>query len=493
MARGRGRHTALLMKGRFLLCLLMLAGCGRADDEGPIGVSVIGGPPVLVDANRKPPDPTQRVLLGAVAETLVSYDEDGQIGPALAQRWIVTSDGLSAIFRLRNATWPNGKQVTSDETARRIRAIIAPNSRNPLRDAFDSIEEINPTTPDVIEFRLTTPRPPLLELLAQPETSIVSRAMMTSGVYRIAELAGETATLVQRAKPAEGSRERALPDIRLTGERAARAIVRFTRAESDLVLGGTWLDWPLVQAAKPQSRTIRVDPAEGLFGLSVVKSDGWLADPEMRQVLGMAIDRDAVLKAFGAPGQIGVLAVLPQRYRSGADPAYPPWAIYDIVGRIDEARRRVASWRVSHPGPLKVRLHLPPGPGSNLLYGRLAADWRRVGIETERTGNAESDLRIVDQVAPAGSALWYLETLACPSADACSDVALDALDRAHNAQSLLDRGVQLATADRQIANSGLYIPLTRPLRWSLVSPRLNMFRENARAYHPLAYLRQPRR
>ncbi|GAO38060.1 putative ABC transporter substrate-binding protein [Sphingomonas changbaiensis NBRC 104936] len=479
---------------RWLLPLLLLASCEQASDQGPIRVSVIGGPPTLVDPNRKTPDESERVLLGAVAETLVSFDEDAQIGPALAQRWIVTSDGLSAIFRLRNAIWPNGKAVTSEEVARRARAIIAPNSRNPLRDAFDSIEEINPTTPDVIEFRLTTPRPPLLELLAQPESSILSRAMGATGPYQVDDRDGNTVNLTARVKPAEGSKDPRLPNIRLTGERAALAVARFTTGNTDLVLGGTYLSWPLVQAAQPSNRAIRIDPAEGLFGLSVVKSKGWLADPVMRQVLGMVIDRDALLDAFKAPGWLGALAVLPQRYRSAADPAFPPWASFDITGRIAEAQRRVQAWHAAHPGPLQVRLYLTPGPGSTLLYGQLAADWRRVGIETIRvTDAAESDLRVVDAVAPAGSALWYLDTLACPSADACSEEALDALDRARNAQSLLDRSVQLATADRLLANSGLYVPLTRPLRWSLVSPRLNQFKENARAYHPLAYLRRPDR
>ena len=82
------------------------------------------------------------------------------------------------------------------------------------------------------------------------------------------------------------------------------------------------------------------------------------------------------------------------------------------------------------------------------------------------------------------------DTVACPSVDACSDQALDALEGARNAQSLLDRSVQLATADQVLANSGLYIPLTRPLRWSLVSQRLNLFKENARAWHPLTHLRR---
>lgn len=476
---------------RWLLPLLILTACSGSDDQGPIRVSVIGGPPYLVDPNREIPDQTERVLLGAVAETLVAYDENGQITPSLAQRWVVTSDGLSAIFRLRRAVWSNGKAVTSDEVARRARAIIAPSSRNPLRDAFDSIEEISPTTPDVIEFRLTTPRPPLLELLAEPESSILSRAMMTSGPYRIDSRAGATAILKARARP--GDVAPPLPDIHLSGDKAARAIVRFQRDLTDLVLGGTYGDWPTVQTAQPRARTLRIDSAEGLFGLSVVKTSGFLADPLNRQVLGMVINRDAMLDAFDVPGWLAVLPVLPKRYRSAADPAFPPWAIYDLSGRIAEAQRRVQLWQGARPGPIRIRVYLPPGPGSTLLYRRVAADWHRVGIEAVRSGEEEADVKLVDKVAPGGSALWYLDTLACPSADACSEETIEALDGARDAQSLAERGVRLAAADRSLAASGLYVPLARPVRWSLVSPRLTLFKENARAWHPLTALIKPPR
>lgn len=475
---------------RWLLPILLLTACSRSGDEGPIRVSVIGEAPRMVDPDREPPDATARVLLSAVAETLVAYDEEGKITPALAERWVVTSDGLSAIFRLRRAIWPNGKEVTSEEVARRARAMIAPNSRNPLRDAFDSIEEINPTTPDVIEFRLTTPRPPLLELLAEPEASILSRAMMGSGPYRLASRTGDTVILTPRGKPADG--ERRISDIHLSGEGAARAIVRFQRDALDLVLGGTYRDWPMVQIAKPSGRALRRDPAEGLFGLSVIKTAGFLADPLNRQVLAMVIDRDAILDAFDAPGWAAALTVLPHRYRSSADPAFPPWAIYDLAGRIQEARRRVQTWQQSHPEPLQVRLYLPPGPGSRLLYNRLAADWRQVGIQAVRSAADDADIRLVDLVAPGGSALWYLSTLTCPSADACSDTAMAALDGARDAQSLAERGAHLADADRALAASGLYVPLATPLRWSLVSNRLDLFKENARAWHPLTALIKPR-
>lgn len=471
---------------RWLFPLLVLTACGQSEDDGPIRVDVIGGPPTLVDPNREAPGQIQRIILGAVAENLVAYDQAGKVTPSLAERWVVTSDGLSLIFRLRRTTWPNGKQVTSDEVARRARAIIAPGSRNPLRDAFDSIEEINPTTPDVIEFRLTTPRPPLLELLAEPESAILSRAMLATGPYRVGSRAGETMILQPRRPQAADTPP--LPEIHLSGGRASRAIAAFQLGRVDLVLGGTYLDWPVLRTAQPQKRTVRLDPAEGLFGLSVTRTDGFLADPLNRQVLGMAIDRDAILAAFDAPGWTAVLPVLPKRYRSSADPAFPPWAIYDLAGRITEARRRVQAWQSAHAGPVRIRVYLPAGPGSRLIFARLAADWRGVGIEAVRSPSQEADVKLVDLVAPGGSALWYLTALACPSADACSDKAMAALDGARDAQSLVQRGVELATADQALAESGLYIPIARPLRWSLAANRLSLFKENERAWHPLTAL-----
>lgn len=481
---------------RWLLLLVPLfaaAACGRQESEGPIRVSAIGGPPTLVDPNRKAPDVAQQALLTAVAEPLVAYDETGQIAPALAQRWIVTSDGLSAIFRLRRVSWPEAGPVTSQEIARRVRAMLAPASRNPLRDAFDSIEEINPTTPDVIEFRLTTPRPPLFELLAQPEASMLSRRMQGTGPFRIDRREGEVLHLKPREVEPDTSAAGMVQDIELRGERASRAILRFTRGEADLVLGGTYKDWPLLRVAQPQDRAVRLDPAEGLFGLLVQRSEGFLSEPENRQALAMAIDRDAMLATMEAPGWAGMLTVLPRRFRSASDPAYPVWAALDIAGRVEEASRRVAAWNAENPGQVTVRLWLPEGPGSNLLFGRLAADWRRIGVETVRSELADADLRLLDQVAPAGSALWYLSSVACPSRQACADDAVTSLDGARKSLSLAERGTQLATADRAIADAGFWVPLARPLRWSLVSPRLNLFRPNARALHPLTRLRsEPR-
>ncbi len=475
----------------FAPALALLAGCDRSGEQRAIEVSVIGGPPILVDPNTQAPDETQRVLLGAVAQGLVAFDEAGQIAPALAQRWVVTSDGLSAIFRLRRAQWPDGRAITTRELVRRTRQITTADGRNPVARAFDSIVAINPTTPEVMDFELSVPRPPLLELLAQPEAVMLSADRGGTGPYRMAGAGGRRVTLVPRAPAEDG--DPVLPDTGLRGERASRAIARFAAGDSDLVLGGTYLDWPMVAIADTDQRARRLDPADGLFGLLVQRSDGFLASPDNRQVLGMAIDRDALLALFAARGLAATLTVLPQRYRSAADPAFPPWAAFDLSARIGDARRRVAAWRQTRPGPVVVRVNLPIGPGSNLLFARLRADWGRVGITAERASLRDADVRLIDRVAPAGSAIWYLGQVACPAPRACSEEAKTALEAARRTDSLFERGTQLAIADRTIVNTGLYVPLTRPLRWSLVAPRLTGFRENAKAWHPLHLLIAPRR
>jgi len=482
-----------MLRTLFLLALMAaVAGCGSRRADGPITVSVVGGAPEIVDPNREPLDAAAAVLLGAVAQGLVAFDEAAQVRPALVQRWAVTDDGLSAIFRLDRLPGPGGKPVSAERVARRLRAMIAARSRNPLRPVLEAIDEVAVMTPEVIEIRLKSPRPPLLELLAHPAAAMLWDDS-GSGPFDIVERSRNRVTLrltPDAAAELEGEEPDAGDVILLRGERAALAIARFTARESDLVLGGSFLDWPLLRAAGPRNETVRIDPAEGLFGLSFRRLDGFLAEPENRRALAMAIDRRALLAAFGAERWSEAIAILPESYRSQAAPVLPAWESLTLADRRASARARVATWRAYNDGEVRVRIALPDGPGGDLLFGLVAADWRRIGVIAERTTEAKADLHLVDMVAPAASAIWYLTTLACPTPRACADEAVTALESARASRTLEERGVHLAAADRALDDAALYIPIARPLRWSLVAPRLDLFRENARAVHPLDRLRR---
>src|SRR4051812_42673304 len=202
---------------------LSLAGCGR-EQSGPIRVSAIGGPPLLVNPNLQPLDPPAAFLTEAVGQGLVRFDGAGEIEPALAQSWIVSDDGLRYTFRIRRATWADGSQVNAQQVAARLRAALSRASRNRFKPILGAVDGITPMTDFVLEIALRGPRPNFLQLLAHPELAIVQNN------------GGPGPSRLVRADPAgfplsmprgeEGSEEsiRRPPDVGLRGEGAAAAV-----------------------------------------------------------------------------------------------------------------------------------------------------------------------------------------------------------------------------------------------------------------------------
>ena len=467
----------------------MLAGCDRRVDRGPVVASVIGAPARLGDAARGSLSPPAQVMNGAVAQGLVRFDATGQIEPGIAESWIVIDGGMSYIFRLREASWPDGRAVTSTEVAAALRRQIAPHSRNPLAPFLSAIEEIVAMTPEVVEIRLARPRPDLLKLFAQPELAILrTRPPAGSGPFRIVDDRGGT-LLRPVDDPERDEDDDTVPhpeqSVQLIAERAALAVARFAGRRSDLVTGGSFADWPLVVLADVARAEIRVDPAAGLFGFAVTDRDGFLADLANRTAIVAAFDRTAMLSAIDSTWAAAE-QIVPDTLDSAAGPASPSWVQTPIEDRQAAARARVAAWRTDHPEPLVMRVALPTGPGATLLWGQTAATLARIGIVAVRVpADAPAELRLVDAVAPYDSARWYLVTACQP----CGEDAQAKLDAARLAPTIADRAQAIAAADQAVAADASFIILARPWRWSLVAPRLAEWQPNARAWHPLNHLR----
>src|SRR5512139_2183527 len=126
-----------------IIAALSAAGCQRGD-HGETNVTVIGDTPKMADPSAGPLTEPQSILVANVAQGLVRFDASGQIVPGLAERWNVTDDGLSYIFRLQTAEWPDGRKITAQQVARLLRRQIAARSSNPLKDTLGAIQEVVP-------------------------------------------------------------------------------------------------------------------------------------------------------------------------------------------------------------------------------------------------------------------------------------------------------------------------------------------------------------
>jgi peptide/nickel transport system substrate-binding protein len=470
----------------FLLAAALpaLGGC-RKTESGPVDVVAIGAAPRLANPNREPVDPGSAFLMQAVAQGLVRFDAAGEIEPALAQRWIVSDDGLRFTFRLARGEWPGGGRITAQQVAARLRAAASPSSRNAVKPVLGAIQEIVAMTDEVLEISLKSPRPGFLQLLAQPEMAVVRNGLGT-GPYRAVQGGGRIQLTLPPPDEEDAEDAADEPPIILSAARAAVAVAQFKAGNAHLVIGGSAGDLPIAQAAQPAANSLMFDPVAGLFGLSFGSREGPLAQAEVRQALAMAIDRPALIAALRVPALLPTETILPGGTEGIAQPAAPTWAALPLPERRALAAATFA--RVA-PERLRVRVALPEGPGWRLAFAHLRRDWAAVGVEAVRVAaRAPAELRLIDEVAPVTLASWYLRHFGCDASRVCDPAADELLAAARIAPTQINRRALLATADRIITDAAPFIPLAAPVRWSLVSPRLTGFRPNRFGRHPAGEL-----
>jgi oligopeptide transport system substrate-binding protein len=474
------RALAVLM----LAALLGAGSCGK-QPQGVVKVIVIGGPPELRDPALGSLSEPDKVLLANAAQGLVGFDSSGNIVGGLAERWTVTDDGLSYIFRIASATWPDGRKITADQVARLLKREIGPRSRNSLKDQFGAVEDVVAMTDRVIEISLIAPRSDLLSLLAQPQMAILRNGEGT-GPFKAGAANGGVVRLTRDIVSPDDettSREQLL----LAGAAARAAIRQFAAANADLVLGGTFADLPLTARVQLPRDSLRFDPASGLFGLVPAQSGGPLDKPEVRQLLSQAIDRDTLVAALGVPGLAPRATLLEPGLDGVPPPAAPAWAgtAYGTRAAALQAQAKRLFGKTPRP---PIRLALPDGPGADILFQRLQRDWGALGFTVERAQGAPADFALIDEVAPSSSPAWFVRRFRCTFVPVCDPQADQLMDGARQTPVPAQRYALLDEAAALIDSGQLFLPIAAPVRWSLVSARIQNFSGNRYARHSLTDL-----
>lgn len=469
------------------LAVVPLAACG-SDDENAVDVAVVGEPgSPFVMAGRL--SYAAELVRAATAEGLVGLDEQGRVIPAVADRWIVTDDGLSFIFRLRDGTWADGSAI-SGETARAalLQAIGGLRGR-PLGEDLTVIDEVRAMAGRVVEIRLKQQSPEFLQTLAQPELGLLwhGRGAGPMDLDRRKRVAVLTPIPPEdRGLPQQEDWQERRRKLRLVALPADQAIARFNAGEVDFVLGGQFQDFPRLDASGVARGAIRLDPVMGLFGLVVTHTDGFLGEPENREVLAMAIDRDSLSNVLGVGGWTATTRIANPGSDEDNGSVGERWQTRSLADRRSEAAARVARWKAGHKlAPL--RLALPAGPGGNALLRQIAADYAAVGLQLVRARpGVPADLQLIDTVARYARIGWFLNQLSCASLPAVCSPAADRLaGEAVQEPDAAKRADLYAQAEAQLTMTNGYIPLGAPIRWSIVSGNSTGFAANRRGLHPL--------
>ena len=383
--------------------------------EGAVKVVVIGGEPKLRDPAHGPLSAPDAVLLQNVAQGLVRFDATGNIVAGLAERWNVSDDGLSYIFRIASTNWPDGRKITAQQVARLLKRQLATRSQNPLKDALGAVEDIVAMTDRVIEIRLVAPRPNLLPLLAQPEFAILREGPAPGrSPSRRPAPDGELRLTREIASPAT-TRAASSEEVLLAGAQGARRDRSF-RSRQDRPRARRHLRRPSVRPAGRRSR------AEACASIRPRACSGWsrcdaAAASTIRSRASCSARRSTATRLIAALG-VPELAPRARRCSSPASTALPRRrAGLDRQRRSATAcrpfRRRPTASSATPTSP-PIRIALPDGPGAELLLRELTLDWGALGFKVERAASAASaDFALVDEVAPSTSAAWFVRQFRC--------------------------------------------------------------------------------
>jgi ABC-type transport system substrate-binding protein len=470
------------------LLAALLAGCGS--DDGAVDLAFIDSPESLFAGGVRL-SPGAQHLRAATTAGLVALDADGETVPALADRWIVTDDGRSYIFRLRDGTWPDGRDLTAESARTALNEAIRRLRGTSLGLDLAPVAEVRAMAGRVIEIRLSAPVPMLLQLLAQPELALThgvggSGDMLLDRDNKRGVLAMKPPAA--RGVPEEQDWNRYVRPIRVSATSGAAAIQQFDDGEVDIVLGGRLDTLPLADTGPLSRGTVRLDPALGLFGLQVRRAKGLLASADGREAIAEAIDREALIEPFGIGGWVPTTRVVAPGLPGDPGFVAERWVDDDIEDRQAAAAGTVAAWRSANGGQQpRLTLALDRGPGRDMLFSELAAQLGGIGVRLERVPEGRAaDLVLVDRVARYAEPRWFLDQFNCSLGTGMCSSEADALVREANAQlDPVSRATLFAQAETELIQANVFIPFGSPVRFSLVRGNIDGFVANPWAFHPL--------
>jgi peptide/nickel transport system substrate-binding protein len=263
-------------------------------------------------------DANTDAVMAHIVEGLVAFREDTSIGPMLAESWIVSNDGKTYSFRLRQGVkFHNGATMSADDVVWSLKRWLDPATQWRCLPEFGAggiarIEKIEAPDPQTVAITLDQPTALFLPTLARPDcgqTAIIHKdsvgsdgkwiAPVGTGPFKLGEWKrGQYVDVVRF----DGYATRSEPRNGYTGAKIAEVDrVRFniipdsSAAKAGLLSGSldviNSLSIPEIEdlRSRPDVK-LSITPALGVTGILFQTTDPLLKDVRIRRAIALSLD-----------------------------------------------------------------------------------------------------------------------------------------------------------------------------------------------------------
>ena len=518
----------------FAAAPITLPGCGDrgSREESPSGVPVLNRG-LSTEPESLDPQKSRSVqaadVLRDIGEGLVSYDAAGELVPGTAESWEISNSGLTYTFRIRpDARWSNGDPVTADDFVYGLRRLVDPATAafyaaelGNVVNAADIIagrrspDELGVAASDdhTLVISLVRPTPYLLSLLTHPSTFPVHRGsirqhgdafaragnLLSNGAYVLVDWEQGAVIELHRNEHYWNDAETSIDVVR--HHVVTQEMAEFNRYRAgELHITSTVPPDNFEQIRADFAEELHIHPTLGVYyyGFNLTRPP-FADNPELRQALSMAIDREVLVEAITGRGEAPAYSWVTPGV-DNYDPVRLPYTELSQQERNAIAQSLYRKAGYSRENPLRFELRYNTSDTQQRIALAVQAMWRKVlGAEAQLV-NVEFRV-LLDQMRErevtqvfrsswfgdyndANTFLAIMQSDSAANMPGYSNPEYDELMQSAGQQLDLDRRrLYLEEAERVLLADHVVIPLYFYVSKHLVNAEVKGWQDNILNYH----------
>ena len=515
---------------------LALASCGGNEATDTSSVVLHRGnnaEPLSLDPH-KASGTWENNIIGDMFLGLFTDDPDGAPIPGMAERWEVSEDGLTWTFTLREAYWSDGEPVTAGDFVFAWQRIATPATGAQyvsLLYPIAGIEEASTGAADpssigvraiddrTLEVQLVNPAPYLQGLLTHYTTFPLPQHvvevygdewvrpanMVSNGAYTLEDWRTNNYVHLTRNERFYDNANVCIDEVYFypTVDNSA-AGRRVRNGELDLNMEFPGQQMEFLRREIPDY--VRVNPFMGTIYFSINTTIEQFDDANVRNALGMAIDRDFIANEILRAGQQPAYSMIPPGVANYPGGVEATWADIPVEQRRQMARELLEAAGYGPDNPFEFE-YTYRATGDNPRIAPVVqndwsaiADWVQPELIVNDTQIHYDNLRASDfQVADGGwiadyndpyNFLFLGEYRSVPMNYArYNNPVFDSLVTDANRELDLElRGAMMAQAEQMMIDDMPIIPIVFYVNKNLVNPRVTGWEDNLTNIHRTRYL-----
>ena len=500
----------------FATLLLGVAGCvGACEDSDRANVLHRGlvTDPETLDGHKARSIQAADVLR-EIGEGLLGYSATGELMPGVAKSWGVSDDGLTYTFHLRSdAKWSNGDVVTAEHFVFSVERLIDPETAAFYAQLLGDVAGLEATDDVTLVVSLERPTPYLLSLLTHPATFPMHPGtlaehgdnfarpgtLLSNGAYVLTGWIPGSLLTLQRNEHYWNNAATAIDEVQhhvIT--QAMSELARYRAGEIDIT--GTVPPESFEQVKAELGEQLHMAPRLGVYyyGFNLTKPP-FKNNPELRQALSMAIDRELLVEKITGRGEVAAYSWVPPGV-TNYEPTILSYAPLSQDERNQIAQTLYKTAGYSADNPLQLELRYNTSDTHQRVALAIQSMWREtLGVETTLV-NEEFQVLLANmrdrEVTQAFRSSWlgdyndahtFLSVMQSGNAantPAYVSEEFDSLmERAAGQVDLDRRRLYLEEAERVMLADHPVIPIYFYVSNHLVSPRVVGWGDNILDYH----------